>query len=226
MSARELLSPRFVSLDEAVAWHEIGIVQYGGSFGIRDQGALEAALAMPRQAFGGEFAHAFPFEMAAAYAFHLAKNHPFVDGNKRIALMCCGAFLRMNGWNLVSSGVVAADQILALVEGKMDKTEFADWLSRTCIARPSIELRDFFASLTAEHLEKWASPAIDVTQTREQFAASGAEAMLHIPLIRQLQTAKVEADAAGQSELGHGHHGVVVFLTAIYRIAEDMGYEW
>jgi death-on-curing protein len=71
--------------------------------GIRGASLLDAALAMPRQGFGGQFVHEFPFEMAAAYIFHLCANHPFVDGNKRIALSACIVFLRMNGWNLAAS---------------------------------------------------------------------------------------------------------------------------
>lgn len=86
--------PRFVTRDEAFAYHTVSIEEYGGAHGLRDVGMLESALAMPMQGFSGEYAHAFPFEMAAAYAFHIAKNHPFVDGKKRTALMCCGAFLR------------------------------------------------------------------------------------------------------------------------------------
>ncbi|MDQ7012628.1 MAG: Fic family protein [Planctomycetota bacterium] len=70
----------------------MAVAQYGGDPGLRDRGLLESALAQPRQAFGGEFAHTYPFGMAAAYAFHIAKNHPFIDGNKRAALMCAGAF--------------------------------------------------------------------------------------------------------------------------------------
>lgn len=120
MTGFQIGKPRFVTLDEALGWHAVAIAEYGGAEGIRDAGLLESALAMPRQAFGGEFAHTYPFEMAAAFAFHIAKNHPFVDGNKRTALMCCGAFLRMNGWDIVSDGLQAAEAILSLVDGRLD----------------------------------------------------------------------------------------------------------
>lgn len=226
MNLRSLQRPRFISAEEAIAWHEIGIAQYGGAFGLRDRGALESALAMPCQSLHGEYAHAYPFEMAAAYAFHLAKNHPFVDGNKRIALLCCGGFLRMNGWNLRSTGEAAADKVIAIVEGHLDKSELANWLRENCAARPSMELRDFFAALTPLHLAQWATPASSDEESRRQFEASFLEAMRHFPLLRELQAERIAADKEGRKEEGHAHQGVMVFLTALYRIAEDMGYEW
>jgi death on curing protein len=122
------IEPRFVTLEEALAWHELTISRYGGSLGIRDMGLLESAIAQARAGFGGEFSHSFPFEMAAAYAFHIAKNHPFVDGNKRTALMCCGGFLHMNGWKLFADGVESAEAILEIISGELDKAALADWL--------------------------------------------------------------------------------------------------
>ena len=76
----------YLSLDEVLAIHARSIETFGGSFGIRDSGLLDSALAMPGAAFGGEELHATLFEKASAYAFHVAKNRPFVDGNKRTAL--------------------------------------------------------------------------------------------------------------------------------------------
>ena len=136
MTGGSIGRPRFISIDEALAWHEIVIAQFGGSPGVRDRGLLESALAQPLQGFGGEHAHEFPFGIAAAYAFHIAKNHPFVDGNKRVALMCCGGFLRLNGWDLVSEGEQAADAILDLISGAHDKKSFAIWLANNCRPHP------------------------------------------------------------------------------------------
>jgi death-on-curing protein len=84
--------PRFLSADEVLTLHETGIDAFGGSHGMRDAGLLDSALAIPRQGIGGEYVHEFPFGMAAAYLFHLCANHPFVDGNKRVALAACIAF--------------------------------------------------------------------------------------------------------------------------------------
>jgi death on curing protein len=73
----------------------------GGSVGIRDSGLLRPALAMPETSFDGEYLHPSLFEMAGAYLFHLARNHPFVDGNKHTALMCAWVFLGLNGQGLL-----------------------------------------------------------------------------------------------------------------------------
>lgn len=70
MTALQLGRPRFVTVDDALGWHAIAITRYGGSPGLRDGGALESALAQPRQQFGGAYAHEFPFGMAAAYVFY------------------------------------------------------------------------------------------------------------------------------------------------------------
>ena len=90
----------FLTLAEAVEIHFDQIKRYGGQCGIRDMGLLESSLAMPEAAFGGEFLHRSIFEMAAAYAFHICRNHPFVDGNKRTALACTLVFLELNGLSL------------------------------------------------------------------------------------------------------------------------------
>ncbi|HYQ81440.1 MAG TPA: Fic family protein, partial [Anaeromyxobacteraceae bacterium] len=74
--------PAFLTLDEVLALHADQIGRYGGSPGLRDLGLLESALAAPRATFGGEHLHGSLPEMAAAYLFHLVRNHPFVDGNK------------------------------------------------------------------------------------------------------------------------------------------------
>jgi hypothetical protein len=76
----------FLTVDEVLAIHAHLIERYGGSPGIRDLGLLRSALAMPEASFGGETLHATLYEQAAAYCFHSVKNHPFVDGNKRVGL--------------------------------------------------------------------------------------------------------------------------------------------
>ncbi len=88
---------RFVSYQQALRLHAASIRQYGGAEGLRDPGALESALAMPESGFGGEYLHHSLFDKAAAYLFHIVKNHPFVDGNKRTGFGCANIFLRLNG---------------------------------------------------------------------------------------------------------------------------------
>ena len=92
--------PEFLALDEVLGIHADQIRRYGGTVGLRDLGLLRSALAMPQTTFDDEFIHGTLFEMAAAYLFHLARNHPFLDGNKRTPLMCALVFLGLNGHRL------------------------------------------------------------------------------------------------------------------------------
>lgn len=82
------MMPRFLNLLESLEIHQSRIELYGGTDGVRDLGLLQSALAQPSAGFDGEFLHKDLFEMAAAYLFHIVRNHPFVDGNKRTALAC------------------------------------------------------------------------------------------------------------------------------------------
>jgi death-on-curing protein len=87
----------FFSLTEILDFHVEQIELYGGNHGVRDMGLLESALAMPSSGFGDNYFHAFPFEMAAAYLFHIVQDHPFIDGNKRTGLATCLYFLEFHG---------------------------------------------------------------------------------------------------------------------------------
>lgn len=95
-----LLTPKFISISETLDIHADAIAWLGGTAGIRDEGLLESALAQPQATFGGEFLHTTIYEQAAAYLYHLAKNHPFLDGNKRTAFAVMDTFLRVNGCTL------------------------------------------------------------------------------------------------------------------------------
>ena len=127
--------PEFLALDEVLALHADLIRRYGGSTGLRDLALLQSALAMPEASYGGERLHGSLFEMAAAYLFHLARNHPFVDGNKRTALMCALIFLGLNGQRLAAD----SDSLYALVDGvaagTVGKAEVAVFLRQHCTAR-------------------------------------------------------------------------------------------
>jgi len=74
-------APTFLDVDDVLALHEAQMERFGGADGVRDQGLLESAVAQPQASFGGQYVHADLFTMAAAYAFHIAENQPFVDGN-------------------------------------------------------------------------------------------------------------------------------------------------
>ena len=90
-------TPKCLSLDEVLELHADQISSFGGSPGVRDEGLLESALAQPQATFGGQFLHPTISEQAAAYLYHIAMNHPFIDGNKRTAFAVTDTFLRLNG---------------------------------------------------------------------------------------------------------------------------------
>ena len=89
--------PSFLTLAEVLEIHRVQIKHYGGDPAIRDLGLLESAVAMPQSSFGGNLLHPSLLIMAAAYAYHIAENQPFVDGNKRTALASALIFLEING---------------------------------------------------------------------------------------------------------------------------------
>lgn len=127
---------RFLALDEVRAVHADQIDRYGGSHGIRDEGLLRSALAQPEAEFDGAYLHDSISAMAAAYLFHLVKNHPFVDGNKRIGTACATVFLELNGYTLDSvldetdaSGKTEFETVvLAVAEGRTSKDALKQWI--------------------------------------------------------------------------------------------------
>jgi death on curing protein len=115
----------FVSQDTVLALHAYLIEKFGGSTGLRDEGLLNSALSQPYQTFFGEFLHPTIYEQAAAYLYHLAKNHAFIDGNKRVALATTITFLKMNGYCFCLSKEEAEALVLEIVADKLDKQEVA-----------------------------------------------------------------------------------------------------
>jgi death-on-curing protein len=121
---------RFLGMDEVFAIHADQLDRYGGGTGIRDQGLLESALGAPESTFGGELLHPTLPEMAAAYLFHLVKNHPFVDGNKRTGLAVALGFLGVNGLWLETTEDAVVDLVLGVAEGRISKAEVAEFIRR------------------------------------------------------------------------------------------------
>jgi death-on-curing protein len=115
----------------AVAWHAELLKRYGGAAGLRDEGLLEAALDRPRNIAGYEPASSLT-RLAAAYAFGLAKNHPFIDGNKRVAFAVAVSFLSANGMRLDVAESEATRIFLELAAGTIGETELQAWLDRHC----------------------------------------------------------------------------------------------
>jgi death-on-curing protein len=124
----------FLSVEEILEIHRDQIERYGGDDGIRDRGLLESAVAMPQQSFGGEYLHGTIFEMAAAYAFHLAENQAFVDGNKRTALASAYTFLTLNGYRLVEQGDRLYEAMIAVGTHRLDKSGLAQVLQECSVA--------------------------------------------------------------------------------------------
>lgn len=118
--------PEWILRETALALHEQLLAEFGGSYGIRDEGLLDSALGRPENLFG----HGQPTlsELAASYAFGLVKNHPFVDGNKRIGFAIYALFLQLNGQKLIATEVDAVIQTLTLAAGEIGEVEYASWL--------------------------------------------------------------------------------------------------
>ena len=117
----------FLSLDDVLLAHCDQISRYGGDPGVRDFGLLESAIAQPQATFGGEFLHAYPFVMAAAYLFHIVQNHPFVDGNKRTGVVAALAFLELNDVQIDAPKGSIYDLTIAVANGLVGKPEIAEY---------------------------------------------------------------------------------------------------
>jgi death on curing protein len=127
-----MTEPRWLDKRDLLILHAESLAEHGGAEGLRDEGLLDSALARPQNllAYGGPDI----FLMAAAYAFGIAKNHPFVDGNKRAAFLAAGVFLELNGWRLEADQDVATAAMLDLAAGELDEDGFAAWLRDGCAA--------------------------------------------------------------------------------------------
>jgi death-on-curing protein len=118
----------WIDRDVLLAAHDEQLQEHGGATGIRDEGLFDSALARPQNlaAYGEPDAAA----LAASYAFGLAKNHAFVDGNKRIALVALELFLELNGFTLVADDAQCVIVILSLASGAFSEDDLAEWIRR------------------------------------------------------------------------------------------------
>lgn len=119
--------PRWINELSVVLLHSESLAEYGGKEGMRDEGSLQSALARPRN---------FVYEqvsdlagLAAAYATGIARNHPFIDGNKRAAFLSTGLFLEKNGFELDANKVDATEVILRLAAGELDEKALGVWIA-------------------------------------------------------------------------------------------------
>lgn len=123
---------KYIKKNVVLTFHRKLIDDYGGLDGLRDEGLLESALAQAETTMFGEYLHQDIFEMASAYGYHLCQNHPFVDGNKRIALVVMDTFLRVNGWEITAEDRAIYSLMLALASGQVDKSQLAQCLRENC----------------------------------------------------------------------------------------------
>jgi len=127
--------PLWMEVVDAVVAHDLQLAAHGGSTGIRDSGLLESALARPKNILAyTESTPSLP-ALAAAYAFGISSNHPFVDGNKRTALVVSFAFLDVNGIEVTATQEDAFLTILGLAAGEITEAELALWFAEHTVPR-------------------------------------------------------------------------------------------
>ena len=124
---------RWVDRRALLLLHEDSLAEHGGARGLRDEGLLESALARPLNL--AVYGQPDAADLAASYGVGLAKNHPFVDGNKRAAFLAVGLFLALNGQRLVVDQVNATFTMLAVAAGTLDETQFAAWIRQHAVPR-------------------------------------------------------------------------------------------
>lgn len=121
--------PKWVSLSVVMAIHEAQLAEHGGSTGVRDSGLLESALARPRQIYACVEGPSLE-RLAAAHAMGLAKNHAFLDGNKRTAWVVCAVFMELNGRQITATQADVVTTMLGVADGSVTEESFVIWLRR------------------------------------------------------------------------------------------------
>jgi len=124
---------RFVNIQEAIDIHKDQIVKFEGLYGIRDLNLLISAINTPCATFGKQYLHADIFEMAAAYMYHIIKNHPFVDGNKRAGFVTALVFLQYNNITIDLTFASAYNLTIKIASSKISKEEAAQFLRSRCV---------------------------------------------------------------------------------------------
>jgi death-on-curing protein len=124
------MNPIFLTLEEVLEIHGHQIELHGGDPGIRDLDLLESAIAQPWSGFDDEYFHKNPYEMAAAYLYHITQNHPFVDGNKRTGAQAADVFLGLNDIDLVCAPSDLEEMVRSVACGEMQKPEIAEFFRK------------------------------------------------------------------------------------------------
>jgi len=127
------MSVKFIPSEIVHTIHSDLIDRYGGKSGLRDPKLLDSALAQPKMSAGGNYIHRTIFSKAAAYDFHICRNHPFIDGNKRVAFVLMDIFLQINGYLLIASEKDAYSIMIELANGHISKKQLSSWLKDNSI---------------------------------------------------------------------------------------------
>mgnify|MGYP000862981579 CR=1 FL=1 len=125
---------RWLKEEVLIAVHDEQLAEHGGAEGVRDSGLLSSALARPKNL--AEYETPSTFDLAAAYAAGIVRNHPFVDGNKRTGFIAAYMFLALNGWELDAPEANAAAAVLELAAGEIDEAQFSAWLKENSVRIP------------------------------------------------------------------------------------------
>lgn len=128
------MAPEFLSVADALYVHRNQIDTFGGEHGVRDMGLLESAMAQPQAAYDGSFLHPDLFEMAGAYLFHIVRNHPFLDGNKRTGAVVAMVFLTWNRVVLRTDNEGLVDVTMRVAEGRAGKAEAAGFFRTIAVS--------------------------------------------------------------------------------------------
>lgn len=123
-----MIVPDFLTVEEVLQVHKETVERYGGLEGLREPSLLESAVAVPQAYFAGQFLHEDLFAMAAAYAYHIAQNQPFLDGNKRTGLAAALLFLSLNAVEVRDPSSRLYDAMIAIAEHRLDKAALAGLL--------------------------------------------------------------------------------------------------
>ena len=124
----------WIDTSVVLAIHDEQLAEHGGAAGIRDPGLLDSALGRPRNL--AAYADPDHADLAAAYAYGIARNHPFVDGNKRTAFVAAELFLVLNGFELAAEDTDCVLTMLAFAAGELDEAAFAAWIRAHAQLRP------------------------------------------------------------------------------------------
>jgi len=124
---------KFLTLSEVLFILEDQIRNYGGKYGVRDLNLLSSAIYMPESSFGGNYLHETIPAMAAAYAYHLCQNHPFIDGNKRVALACSLVFLDINSYDFNCDEETLYNKMMDVAKGNVKKEDLIKFFEKYSI---------------------------------------------------------------------------------------------